>query len=100
VSVLEAMAEGVPTVLSSGCVFSREIGEAGGAIVVEPTVEGVAQGIGTLLADPVARAALGRRGREVIRERFSISAVVDRLEQVYFDSVRLQRAKAELDARK
>jgi glycosyltransferase involved in cell wall biosynthesis len=83
VSVLEAMAEGVPCVVSSGCLFAEELRDSGAAVVVDPTVDEVADAVAGLLDDPQRRALLGKRALEVISESFSIHAVVDELERSY-----------------
>ena len=87
VSVLEAMAEGVACVVSSGCLFADELRDSGAALVVEPTVDEVTEGIAKLLSDEPRRARLGTRAQQVIRESFSIRAVVDQTEQVYRQAV-------------
>jgi len=87
VSVLEAMAEGVACVVSNGCLFAQELHESGGALVVEPTVEDVAQGVAELLRNPDRRVDMGVRAQQVIRESFSIRAVVDQLESRYIEAV-------------
>ena len=87
VSVLEAMAEGVACVVSSGCLFADELRDSGAAVVVSPTVDEVAEAIAGLLSDATRRAQLGTRAQQVIRESFSIRAVVDQLEEGYRQAV-------------
>jgi glycosyltransferase involved in cell wall biosynthesis len=59
VVVLEAMAVGLPVVLSKGIDIWREIDEAGAASIVESTPEQVAAASIDLLQDPTKRARMG-----------------------------------------
>ena len=84
-----AYAEGVPRVLIEAAASARPIvstdtpgcrevvrhGENGLLVPVRAPAA-VADAIEALLRDPAARAAMGRRGRELVRDRFSVETVV------------------------
>lgn len=55
----------------------------GAGLVAEQTPEAVADALQTLLAAPDAAAAMGRRGQAMVRERYSVDALVGVLESVY-----------------
>jgi glycosyltransferase involved in cell wall biosynthesis len=75
-SVLEAMASGVPVVQPAHGAFPELIAATGGGILVEPHDPGaLARGLASLLDDPAARRALGESGRTGVRARFSVEAM-------------------------
>lgn len=82
VSVLEAMAAGVPVVASA--VGGIEVGTAGAARLVLPGSAGALAGeLTALLEDPAARAALAERGRAVVAARYSPDAMYSRYRALY-----------------
>ncbi|MHA3702423.1 glycosyltransferase [Jatrophihabitans sp. YIM 134969] len=80
-TVLEAMARGVP-VIASGVASVPEILDRGRAgLVVEPvTVEAWAAALGDLLPDRARLRALGAAGRERMLASYTLEATVDRYE--------------------
>lgn len=83
---LEAMATGLPVVVSDipGVREVIEPGETG--LVADPLdPDDLAEKIGALLDDPDRSRAMGKRGRERVRERFTVDTVVDALEAIYED---------------
>ena len=81
-AVLEAMACGLPVLLTPGCNFP-EAAEAGAGLVVERTVPAVVEGLRALLLDATRRANMGRAARELVHARYTWPQVVRQLEQVY-----------------
>lgn len=78
---LEAMAAGVPTIVSNRAALPEVVGE--GALIVDPSDKDVfAAAMGRLLTTPPAREALGRRGRRRARE-FVWSEAAKQLVGVY-----------------
>ncbi|MEM3085993.1 MAG: glycosyltransferase family 4 protein [Halobacteria archaeon] len=80
----EAMACGRPVVASSipGVAEFLEPGRSG--LRFPPgDVEGLAEGLRTLLGDPGLRERLGAEARRLVAERFSVEAVVERTLSVY-----------------
>lgn len=83
---LEAMASGVPVVVSDipGVREVIEPGETG--LIADPLApRDLADKIGQLADDPDRARAMGKRGRERVLERFSVATVVDALETIYDD---------------
>jgi len=65
----------------------------GAGLVAEQTPESVADALKTLLDDSEQADAMGRRGQKIVRERYSVDALVGVLESVYA-SVRNARSDA------
>ena len=83
-ALLEGMATGLPC-LASDIPGSRDILRGGGGRLFPPgNVRALAQELASLVDDPAASAALGREGREVVLERYSL----DRLAEQYGDHYR------------
>jgi glycosyltransferase involved in cell wall biosynthesis len=77
VMALEAAGAEAPIVASSSAFIGRHLAEGGGAILVEPTPEAIAEGIEAGLGE--RGVAAGNRAGTMIRERFTWSAVAHRL---------------------
>lgn len=85
-AALEALAAGLPVILSPGCNLP-EAAEAGAGLIVEPKAEPLAAALRDLLTDPAKRAAMGAAARALVRERFTWASVAERLEGVYREMV-------------
>ncbi len=79
---LEAMAAGLPVILSPGCNLP-EVGEVGAGVVVEPRVETVEAALRDLLPDESKRRQMGHRARILVNERFTWDSVAAQLEAAY-----------------
>jgi glycosyltransferase involved in cell wall biosynthesis len=81
---LEAMACGLPAIATrgSGAEDAVRDGETG-YLVDANDAPALAHSLGVLLADRVAREAMGRRGREFVVANASSAACLDALERVY-----------------
>ena len=83
-SVLEAMASGVPAVLPRRGAFTEVVGRTSGGLLVEPdSAESLAEGIHRLWREPELAAELGRAGARGAREHYSIARMADRALEVY-----------------
>ncbi len=80
--VLEAMAAGLPVLISPGCNLP-EVAEAGAGLIVEPQIEPLTDGLRRLLTDTDLRQRMGTAARQLIEQRFTWDSVAARLEQVY-----------------
>ena len=87
IAALEAMAAGLPVILSPGCNLP-EAAEAGAGLIVEPQVEPLAAALRSLLTDAERRLFMGAAGRVLVNERFTWAAVADQLERVYESAAR------------
>ena len=82
VAVLEALAAGLPVVISSQCNFSEVSARAAG-FVVEPVEPAVTAAISRLVNDEPLRAAMGRNGQRLVREKYTWDAIARSMAEFY-----------------
>lgn len=82
VAVVEAMACGLPVVVSDRVNIWREIAHAGAGRVVPCDAAAVSRGLAAVLDDP-APEAMGERGRRLVAERFTWPAAGARMLDAY-----------------
>jgi glycosyltransferase involved in cell wall biosynthesis len=83
-SVLEAMASGVPVVQPRRGAFPEILDKAGGGVLVEPdNTDALADALLTLWKDPELAAALGRRGAEGVRRHYTAAHMASRALEVF-----------------
>ncbi len=80
--VLEAAAAGTALLIGDRCDLS-DVARYGAGRVVSPQVEAIAAALREMLADRPGLKAMGDAARRMVRERFSFSTVVDRVEEMY-----------------
>ena len=85
-AALEAMAAGMPVVLSPGCNLD-EAEKAGAGYIVEASAAAFAEKLNILLSDAALRRAMGLRARRLMAERYSWDRVAEALERVYASHV-------------
>jgi glycosyltransferase involved in cell wall biosynthesis len=84
ISILEAMARGVPVVASRVGGIPEVISDGVDGILVEPSSpDEIAAALTRLAREPELLRRLGEAGRRTVEERFSIDAMVHRVEAVY-----------------
>ena len=84
ISVLEAMANGVPVVQPRRGAFPEMLARTGGGLLVEPDdPESLARAIHALWKDRAQLAELGRRGALGVREHYHAPAMAVRAVEVY-----------------
>jgi len=83
IAAVEALAAGVPCVLSDGVAVAAEVASAGAGIVVRPEPDAVAGAIQALLKDAQSRARMATAARQLARDRFSPAALGERLQKLY-----------------
>jgi len=84
ISVLEAIASGVPVVQPRRGTFPEVLRKTGGGILVEPDdPASLAEGISTLWNDRENAAELGRRGAQGVREHYGVDRMAARALEVY-----------------
>ncbi|HUT09872.1 MAG TPA: glycosyltransferase [Thermoguttaceae bacterium] len=81
VSCIEAMAHGVPALVTPEVGSCVHVEKSGGGIVVEGNARAIAQGIRTLLHGD--REALGRRGRRYVEQNLSWPVIVGQINDLY-----------------
>jgi glycosyltransferase involved in cell wall biosynthesis len=84
IAAAEALAHGLPAVLSSGVAIARDVVAAGAGLEVAATADSIAAGL-RLIMPPAARAPMQARAVRLARERYSLDAMGTRLNQLYAD---------------
>jgi glycosyltransferase involved in cell wall biosynthesis len=82
-AALEALAAGVPVILSDQVALSDEIRDADAGLVAPCEVAPFAEKIVTLLLDPELRQRFGTNSRRLVQERFSTQVVGRALKELY-----------------
>ncbi|MEV0639316.1 glycosyltransferase [Streptomyces sp. NPDC050619] len=82
-TVIEALSAGTPVVCTDTCGIADELARRRAAMVTDGSPRAMADAVCDLLTDEEKRAALVEAGHGAVEEAFSISAVVDRLEEIY-----------------
>ncbi len=83
-SLIEAMACGVPVVAPRRGTYTELIERTGGGVLVEPEDSAAIERVlAALAADPERRAELGRRAAEGVRARYSTDEMTTRALEVY-----------------
>lgn len=84
IQLIEAMAHGIPVVQPSVGAYPEVVRETGGGLVYDPRQEnGLTEALRKVLSDPEGTRALGLQGQAAVRERFSISHIVEEMLGVY-----------------
>ena len=91
IAPVEAMAAGLPVIISDQVAVHRDISAADAGVVVPCEIEALAQSITKLLGDPDRLSNLARNGRELARKRYSIEAVTAQMIDLYTDVARSGR---------
>ncbi len=81
-AILEAMAVGMPTLVTTGC-YMGKAASAGAVLQVEQNVAAIADGIARLHDQPAERVTLGKKAQEYIAQEHSWPALSARIVDVY-----------------
>ena len=83
-SLIEAMACGVPVVAPRRGTYTELVERTGGGVLVEPeNAAALEQALAALAADPERRAEFGRRAVEGVRARYGTDEMTARALDVY-----------------
>lgn len=82
-SVLEAMSAGRPVIVTDTCGLAEFVERHDAGLVTDNSLTSLTSAIATLLADPVATAARGARGRQAVRSGLSMETIADDLAKHY-----------------
>ena len=85
-TVLESMSVGTPTVVTQSCGLA-ELLQSEKAAVSRRDPQTLAEDVIRLVTDDSAWSDISRRGRALVETRLSVSAVADRLEDIYATAV-------------
>ncbi len=83
IAVAEAMAAGLPVVITPGVQIAPEISEAKAGLIVEGEEDTIANAVAQLLKSPQLRQQLGENGQRLANNRYSWSAIAQNLSNVY-----------------
>jgi glycosyltransferase involved in cell wall biosynthesis len=82
-SIVEAMSQGKPVVVSEHVGIAPEIAASGAGKVVASDARQLARAIVDTLADPEGAHRMGALGRELVAREFSVAAVAQRMEAAF-----------------
>ena len=82
-AVVEAMASGLPVVISNRVNIWREVAGANAGIVVNCDAVALADGLVALLDDSELRRTMGENGRRLVRQRYDWKIAAEQLLCVY-----------------
>jgi len=81
--LVEAMASGIPVVISDRVNIWREIAAAEAGLVIKCNPDDVYRGMSQLLKDPDLRTKLGRNARELVADKYTWDKNIDLMIDVY-----------------
>lgn len=93
IAITEALACGLPVVISRECHFD-EVSSVGAGLVVELNAPAVAAGMLAVLTDPARRAAMSAAARRLIAERYTCPAIAQQLVAAYEQALPATRARS------
>lgn len=83
-TTMEALASGLPVVTTAVSGMAELVAEPDAGVLVPPgDTDAMAAALRRVVSDADLRAAMGRRGRELIEERYSIASVAAQHESLY-----------------
>jgi glycosyltransferase involved in cell wall biosynthesis len=83
IAIVEAMALGVPVVITDQVGIHGEVSDHNAGIVIRPEVDSLTVAILKLLSDVSLRVTLGQNGVALVRSDFALATVITKLEAVY-----------------
>lgn len=81
-AILEAMACGIPIIITNKCNFP-EVKEAGTGIIIEPDAEQLTDSLEKLLDDEDISKQMGKKGKKLIMERYTWNKIAERMIKLY-----------------
>ncbi|MEO0166093.1 MAG: glycosyltransferase [candidate division WOR-3 bacterium] len=90
-SVIEAMACGIPVVISNKVGIYREVEKNSAGIVVDANTESIYKGIKILLEDPKLRRDVAINGRKLVEKHYDIEKIAMRMIEVYNEILSLHK---------
>ncbi len=82
-AITEAMAAGLPVVITDACNFDEVEKQHAGIVIRNGDMPGFAGAVGVLLSDAPLRLAMGSNGKKLVREQFTWEATGEKLERLY-----------------
>ena len=94
IAVVEALAAGLPCIVSRGVAISDEIQRAGAGIVIGTTPEEIAAGIEKIVGNEQDRSTMAIAARALASNAFSLDAMGARLEGLYRDILKSEKSRS------
>jgi glycosyltransferase involved in cell wall biosynthesis len=82
-AILEAMSVGLPVIVTDSCGLAPLIDDTHSGIVVDDSVESLAEAMRRLILDTELRENMGRAARQAVQDRFSMEAIGRELVRMY-----------------
>jgi glycosyltransferase involved in cell wall biosynthesis len=82
-AAFEAMRRGLPVLATPDVGMSEIVAKAQAGVIVDPSPDGIARGLMTLLQDPAASRVMGESGRALVIAEYGWNAVAARMVEVY-----------------
>ncbi|MBI4335512.1 MAG: glycosyltransferase [Candidatus Omnitrophica bacterium] len=86
-AAVEAMACGLPVVLSNKVGIYREVKDAGGGVIIDTKAKALSGALISLLRNPDTCKGMGENGRRLVQGRFSLDNVVEEMIKMYRETV-------------
>lgn len=83
IAVAEALAHGLPVIITPDIQIAPEISQANAGLIVPGEEVAIANAIAQLLATPEQRYQLSENGKKLVKERYSWKAIASQLTEVY-----------------
>lgn len=83
IAIVEAMAAGLPVIITPGVQIAPEIAQAKAGLIVEGELDPLSNAIAQLLTSPNLRYQLGENGKQLVNHRYSWNAISQNLACVY-----------------
>ncbi|MEW6491133.1 MAG: glycosyltransferase [Cyanobacteriota bacterium] len=83
IAVAEAMAAGLPVIVTPGVQIAPDIAQANAGLVIQGELDALVMAIQELLTSPSRRIELGENGKRLVNQRYSWNAIAGNLDTVY-----------------
>jgi glycosyltransferase involved in cell wall biosynthesis len=97
VAAVEALARGVPVVVTRGVGIADRVEARRAGLVCDATVDDLARALKVLLGDADLRRECGARGRDLFESEFSLEALGRNLRSAYRDAIDGPRARGPIE---
>ncbi len=94
VAILEAMACGVPVIISDQVGIHPDVSQAEAGIVVKTNVDSLADAMTQLLEHPEMAKKMGENGRKLVEEKFTVEKVIPQVIALYEKVLALNGSRA------
>ncbi len=85
-AVLEALASGIPVLISPGCNLP-EVAEYEAGLIVDVEVDAIEQALKTLLSSSTKLHDIGLNGQDLVQEKFTWEQIAEQFETVYQQAI-------------